>query len=128
MTPESQRRLSIKLGVLAGILFALLVWLFGHNALLTVRLAKADGDTAIYEQMMRDALSTTDSASAAKFLNYMWNFYPSGSVQEVGSRLDRIVERGRMSSALVIIAHLRVITGKDLGDKPEPWIEKFAEK
>lgn len=88
----------------------------------------ADGDTKIYEEMVEAARATKDAAKAALCLNYLWNYYPSGSKQVTGSRLDRVVERCRKSSALAIIAHMRVITNQDLGDKPEPWIEKFTGK
>mgnify|MGYP001599289257 CR=1 FL=1 len=128
MTTESHRRLSIGLGVLSFVLLALLIWLFADSAMLRLRVVMADGDTNIHAQMVDDARATKDPAKAVQCLNYLVGHYPSGSKQVAGSKLDRVVERCRRSSALVIIAHLRVITGKDLGDKPEPWIEKFAEE
>lgn len=128
MTTETQRRLIIGLSVLSLILLALVVWLFADSAILRVRVVMADGDTNIHAQMVDDARATKDPVKAAQCLSYLVNHYPSGSKQVAGSKLDRVVERCRRSSALAIIAHLRVITGKELGDKPEPWIEQFAEK
>lgn len=128
MTTETQRRLTIGLGVLSLILLALAVWLFAESAMLHFRVVMADGDTDIHAQMLEEARATKNPAKAAQCLSYLVSYYPSGSKQVAGSKLDRVVERCRRSSALVIIAHLRVLTSQDLGDKPEAWIAKFAEK
>ena len=128
MTTETQRRLIIGLSALSLILLALAVWLFADSATLHFRVVMADGDTDIHAQMVDDARATKDPMKAAQCLSCLVNYYPSGSKQVAGSKVDRIVERCRRSSALAIIAHLRIITSQDLGDKPEPWIEKFAKE
>ncbi len=126
MTTEAYRKLSIGLGISNALVLALLVWTFGDSAVLRLRLAMAEGDTGIHAEMVKEARLTKDPKRAAECLRYLIWYYPSGSKQVTGSKLDRIVERCRTSSALAIIAHMRAITGKDLGDKPEPWIEQFA--
>jgi hypothetical protein len=70
----------------------------------------------------------SDVANAASDLEYVVGYYPSGSKQEAGSRLDRIVERQRSLAAGAVIAHLRVKTGEDLGENPDPWIQKYAKR
>ena len=67
-----------------------------------------------------------DAIEAAACLKHVFIYYPSGSKQRTGSHLDRTVERHRISAAREIIAYLRRTTGQDLGDKPEPWIERYA--
>jgi hypothetical protein len=54
-------------------------------------------------------------------------FHP-GSKQEFGSQLDRMVERERTLAVRDIISYLRTKTGQDLGENPEPWIQKYAKK
>jgi hypothetical protein len=39
-------------------------------------------------------------------LDYVANYYPSGSKQETGSRLDRMVERERLLAIRDIRSHL----------------------
>src|SRR5262245_45870742 len=93
--------------------------------LLRLRVALADEQTAIFEQMRAQALRS-GPAEAAGCLDYAVNYYPSGTKQEAGSRLDRVVERHRVSAVRDIIAHLRSKTGQDHGDDPRAWVERFA--
>jgi hypothetical protein len=61
-------------------------------------------------------------------LAYAVGYYPSGTKQETGSRLDRMVEQARTVAIYEIVAHLRARTGEDLGAGPEVWIQKYAKK
>jgi hypothetical protein len=61
-------------------------------------------------------------------LEYVVGYYPSGSKQETGSQLDRMVERESARAVKEIIAYLRTKTGEDLGANPKPWIQKYAKK
>lgn len=101
------------------------VWLFGQLLWLTVQVAFAAEQTEIFEDMRARAVQS-GPVEAAECLGYAVHYYPSGTKQVVGSRLDRMVERQRASAVSSIIAHLRSKTGQDLGDDPEAWIEKFA--
>jgi hypothetical protein len=67
-------------------------------------------------------------AGAAESLQYVVGYYPSGSKQETGSRLDRMVEQERALATRDIIAYLRSKTGEDLGERPEAWIQKYAKR
>jgi hypothetical protein len=70
--------------------------------------------------------SPPDTQAAVGYLEYAHNYYPSGTKQVRGSRLDRIVERSRSLAELRIIQMLRVVTGQELGDDAELWIQKFG--
>jgi hypothetical protein len=47
--------------------------------------------------------------------------------QTPGSSLDRMCTLQRSNVIAQIIAYLRTKTGDDLGDKPGPWVHKYAE-
>jgi hypothetical protein len=86
-----------------------------------VRIAFADEQTAIFEQMRRETAGS--AAVDVGYLEYTLWYYPPGSKQTEGSRLDRVVERARQSAVREIIAILRFRTGKDFGDDPRRWID-----
>ena len=94
---------------------------------LRLRLMLGSEQVHIFDEMRIRALQS-DPEEAVGCLEYVARYYPSGTKQEAGSRLDRMVESSRTSSAREIIAYLRAKTGEDLGDTPEPWIEKYATK
>jgi hypothetical protein len=89
--------------------------------------AWASEQTQIFDEMRTKALQS-DAPGAAGCLEYVVGYYPSGSKQETGSQLDRMVERGRTLAARDIIAYLRAKTGEDLGESPEAWIQKYAKR
>jgi len=77
---------------------------------------------------MRAQATQRDPKGAAECLEYVVGYYPSGTKQERGSRLDCIVERDRAHAIRAIIECLRSKTGEDLGTSPEAWIKKFVTK
>jgi hypothetical protein len=77
---------------------------------------------------MRVQALQSDAAGAAGCLGYVVGYYPTGTKQTTGSRLDRIVERERTIAERDIIAYLRAKTGEDLGLNPEVWIGKYAKR
>ena len=77
---------------------------------------------------MRLGALRSDPAEAAGCLEYVVSYYPSGTKQEAGSRLDRMVERERALALRDILSYLRVKMGEDLGEAPEAWIQKYAKK
>ncbi|MBE0541506.1 MAG: hypothetical protein IH623_08985 [Verrucomicrobia bacterium] len=113
------------LAFFALLLAILLGWQSWNHARLKIEVAFAEEQTRIFEQMRQQAIG--DSASGvAESLAYVVNYYPSGTKQREGSRLDSVVERMRSCAIRDIIAQLRQKTGEDLGEKPEAWIEKHA--
>ena len=95
------------------LLFATCV-LYWNHAVQRVRAAFADEQTRIFDNMRSRALQSISPPDIA------------GSKQRTGSNLERVVERHRTAVVHDIIAHLRRITGEDLGESPERWIRKHA--
>jgi hypothetical protein len=127
MSISSYKRLTIVLGVGCIGLLVLCALLFWSHSWLTIRVAWASEQTEIFDEMRTRALQS-DAAGAADCLGYVVGYYPSGSKQETGSRLDRMVERERALAARDIVDYLRTKTGEDLGESPEAWIQKYAKR
>jgi len=117
--------LLVLVGLVALLLAILLGWQSWNHARLKIEVAFAEEQTRIFEDMRQQALGESPSG-AAEALAYVVNYYPTGTKQREGSRLDKVVERSRASVAKDIIFELRQKTGEDLGTKPEAWIEKYA--
>jgi hypothetical protein len=113
------------LGFAALLLAILLGWQSWNHARLKIEVAFADEQTRIFEDMRQQAFGGSPSG-AAEALAYAVNYYPSGTKQREGSRLDKVVERARASVVRDIVSGLRQKTGENLGEKPEAWIEKYA--
>jgi hypothetical protein len=127
MTISGYKQLTMALGVVCVGLVVLCGGLFWSHGWLTISVAFASEQTQIFDEMRTKALQS-DAAGAAGFLEYVVDYYPSGTKQQTGSRLDRMVERERAQAERDIIAHLRIQTGQDLGESPEAWIQKYAPK
>ena len=121
------KRITIALGVMCLGLVVLTTVLFVGYAPLKLRLAFASEQTQIFDEMRTKALKS-GVAEAAGCLEYVANYYPSGTKQVTGSRLDRMVERERAAAVRDIIACLRKQTASDLGDAPEAWVDKYAHR
>ena len=115
------------LAFVALLLTILLGWQSWNHARLKIEVAFAEDQTRIFEQMRQQAIAGSYSG-AAESLAYVVNYYPSGTKQSEGSRLDKVVERMRSCAVRNIISDLRQKTGEDLGEKSEAWIEKYANK
>lgn len=127
MSISGYKRLTIALGVVCVGLLVLCGFLFWSHGWLTIRVAWASEQTKIFDEMRTQALQS-DPAGAVRCLDYVVGYDPSGSKQETGSRLDRMVERERTLAARDIVAYLRTKTGEDLGESPETWIQKYEKK
>ena len=127
MSISGYKRLAVVLAVLCALLAVLCATLFIAYAPLKLRLAFASEQVHIFDEM-RDKALHSDAPGAAGCLEYVVNYYPSGTKQETGSRLDRMVESARLQSAREILDYLRIKTGEDLGTDPEPWIKKYAKR
>ena len=127
MKAVGHKTITVVLGVMCVGLLVLATTLLVAYAPLKLRLAFASEQTQIFEEMRTKALKSS-VAEAAGCLEYVANYYPSGTKQVTGSRLDRMVERERATAVRDIIAYLRRQTSSDLGDAPEPWVEKYAHR
>lgn len=88
-----------------------------------ILVAFAEGQTETFEEMRLKAAAP--GPADVSYLRGVLDYYPSGSKEAKGSRLDRIVERARQSAVREIIASLKAKTGRDLGDDPRIWIERL---
>ena len=125
-----RRNTKILLSIIV-LLTGLFGWLFVSFTVQVARIAFAEEQTEIFEDMReqaRDALAenSPNVAQAVSYLEYAYGYYPSGTKQEEGSRLDLVVERARKACVREIIGMLRTATGEDLGDSPDPWIEHYG--
>ena len=128
MSHPTLKRLAVILGVFCVGLFVGSSFLFWSYAWLHVQASFADEQTQIFDEMRARALQFTSPPDIAGSLEYVAFYYPSGSKQQAGSRLDRVVERHRTAVVRDIVAHLRRTTGQDLGEGPEPWIQKYTQR
>jgi len=125
MSIVGYKRATIVLGSAAVLLMALCVSLFVDYAPLKLRLAMASEQVRVFEEM-RTRATDASPPEAVGFLSYASTYYPSGTKQILGSRLDRLVEQARASAIREIIADLRRKTGEDLGPNAQGWIDKYG--
>ena len=124
------RRCTFVLVTLVVTLVAAAAWGDANHVVLSIHVAFADDQVDIFHQMIAQtstALSHTppDTQGAVAFLEYTHVYYPSGTKQVTGSRLDTIVERARAEAETQIVDMLRDKTDEDLSEDPEAWIRKF---
>lgn len=79
----------------------------------------------LFTEMRASALQD-DAVLASGTLYYVMHYYPSGTRQQSGSPLDKIVERERANAVRDIMAHLRATGGKDFGDDPKAWFDAYV--
>jgi hypothetical protein len=127
MSLSGYKRLTVALGILCGLLAVLCVCGFITCASLKLSVTFASEQAHIFDEM-RDKALNSDVSAAAGCLEYVVNYYPSGTKQESGSRLDHMVESARGQAVRQIVAYLRTKTGEDLGPDPESWINKYAKR
>lgn len=128
MNPQPKKRWAAVWWV-SGIAVLVAVTLCGtlawKHTMLGLHVAFASGQFSIFEEMRVKALKSNPT-EAAGCLEYVVSYYPSGTKQDRGSHLDRMVEQARDLTIREIIRDLRSKTGEDLGEKPEEWIRKYA--
>lgn len=128
MSISSYKRLTIALSIACLGLCVLSGVLFLKHGMLSVRVALATEQIKIFSDMRQKTLESSDVNNAANCLQYAVGYYPSGTKQVSGSRLDRMVEQERSLVIKDIVAYLRAKTGQDLGDNPEAWIQRYSKQ
>jgi hypothetical protein len=112
--------ISLSLASVCGILLALTVCYFHLE--LTLRVLLAQEQVQVFSAMCEQA-HRGDTQQAMGCLEYVVNYYPSGTKQVQGSTLDDIVETSRKLAIENIITVLRQKSGKDLGSDPKVWLQ-----
>ena len=127
MNLSGYRRATTVLAIACTGLVGIAVYLFVQYAPLRLRLMLATEQVEIFEAMRARAIQggPTDAAGC---LDYVVSYYPSGTKQIMGSRLDRLVEHARAGATREILAQLRTQTREDLGEDPQAWIQKYARR
>ena len=126
-------RTRIAICVLLLVLLCIIAYLAIERIAVGVRLAFAEEQCQIFAEMSDKAVEALDSqqpdtSEAIEYLECVHNYYPSGTKQIAGSRLDGIVENTRQAHEQRIIEALRETTDSDLGNDAEAWIEHFSKK
>lgn len=114
--------------ILIVLLVAACLYTTTELALLKIRCAFAEDQCEIFEEMRVMARNSQSEKGAVDCLNHVVNYYPSGTKQVVGSRLDKVVELQRACAIKDIIAVCKSKTGADWGDDPLTWIEQYRRK
>ena len=116
------KKATITLSVVALLLLVISVLFAFSYGSLKLRVAFAHGQIDVFDSTRSKAMNSTP-IEAAGYLEYAANYYPSGTKQVPGSRLDVIVETARSNAVREIIGYLRQKSGKDFGDDPQKWVE-----
>ena len=125
------RSRTITVTAIVIVLFGVVSWQFVDGVWTSIQMSFADEQTEMFFEMVEKASEAIrreppDVKAAVGFLEYAHNYYPSGTKQTAGSRLDRIVERSRSHAERQIIEMLRVVTDADLGTDVDVWIREFG--
>jgi hypothetical protein len=122
----NDRRGKIVMWTLVVVVCCCCAFLGVEYLLLKLDVAFARGQVATFEAMKLSAEATTDARKMAEILEYVVNYYPSGTKQRKGSALDSVVEMARSNTTTFIIVRLRATTAKDLGGDPNAWLKEYV--
>ena len=86
-----------------------LLWLFVEKVRLELQTSFALDQVVIFTDMISKAKASHDFDQVVQFRDYVEWYYPSGTKQSTGSKLDRIVETVRADARDHINAHLNML-------------------
>ena len=115
----------IVIWLLLFVISCLCVFLGIKYTILKLEVAFARGQVTTFEVMRASSQTETNANKIAEALEYVINYYPSGSKQRQRSSLDSIVETARSNAVTAIISRLRMTTGKDFGTDPNAWLKEY---
>lgn len=87
-------------------LTGLFIWMGGRQVVTIAHIALADEQTAIFEDMVNQASKVLSDSppnvrQAVEYLQYAHHYYPSGTKQTTGTRLDQFGQQAKSSSRQV---------------------------
>jgi hypothetical protein len=128
MTSLGQKRLAIALTVAVVISAALAAWGWGRSVIGEVHATLADGWTEMLQEGRDAALANTNITEVADSLRWVGRFYrpPEPPASGIKRHHYNLIERVRASYQRDIVDHLRQLTGNQLADDPQLWIQKYA--
>jgi hypothetical protein len=95
---------------------------FIRHGLLTVRVAFAEEQLGVFRDMVAKAKGGSQE-DCLESLQQTVSYYPSGTKQRKGTKLDTMVEQARRDAVMAIIESLRRVSPTDLGPEPEAWLK-----
>ncbi len=110
------RRIAISSIVILGMIVA---WLAYQSSKAILQAAFAEEQVRIF-YAMRDQARSSSPVQAVESLEYAMDYYPSGTKQSLGSRLDRLVESVRADVCQQIMGELNNRTGERI-ETVEGW-------
>jgi hypothetical protein len=124
------RSQSIAVRAIVALLITVVTGQFGYIVWTSIQLMYANEQTIIFSEMVESASEALrrkppDRQTAVDCLDYIRNYYPSGTKQTTGSCLDRIVERSRVSAESQVLEMIRIATNTELDTSPEASIRSF---
>ena len=98
--------------VIIGLLCGMLAWQWGRGAVFSLHLSFADEQTDEFARAVDAAVkllsdSPSNLRAAEDWIEHVESYYPSGTKQVKGSRLDRVVERTRALAKRCIVEMVR---------------------
>ena len=128
MTPSGSKRLAIALSVVALILGILAAWGWSRAIMNELRATLADGWTQMLQEGRDGALKSTNVVEIAGTLRWVGYFYraPVPPAAGIERHHYNLMERVRDGYQREIVAHLRDLTGEQLGEDPKSWIDRYA--
>lgn len=123
---ECKRKLSaVRLWFIVGLICVICYGAYWNvnYILLSIQAEFARDQVATFSGMEKQARDGS-ARNAAEALQYVIDYYPSGTKQRAGSALDRIVEQARSRSVDEIVSILRAKTGRDFGNDPKVWLKE----
>ncbi|MCP5521881.1 MAG: hypothetical protein H7A46_10085 [Verrucomicrobiales bacterium] len=128
LTPLGQKRLIFVLSLVTAILAVLAAWGWGRFVMAEIDAALADGWTDMLQEGRDAALAETNVTEVADTLRWVGRFYrpPEPPASGIERHHYHLMERVRASLQQDLVAHLRQLTGDQLGDDPKLWVQKYA--
>jgi len=114
------------LAAVVAVLAGLLIWSVASNFRFRIETILADGHATLIEEMRDAALGTTNVTDVANYLRHVNRYYAPTDPQAQKLPAERLLRRVRLGLEREIVAHLRRLTGKELGNDPVRWIEAYA--
>ena len=125
MSNPGYKRLTVALAIAClGLAVSSGFFLYRYQ-LLSIRVFWACQQSVEFHATRLHALRS-DAATAAWRLKNLVVVYPSLIRKDTNSPLDKMVAGERAFAVRGIIEYLRARTGEDLGENPEPWIQKYC--
>ena len=125
MTIPQHKVLSCGLGILSVVLLVSLLVTLGRANRYRVDVRYAHDIIGGFNSK-RDLAMKGELSDTVQYLEQL--HFPEGQPSPFTGSLSYFVETQRRRAVHDVIVYLRAKTGKDLGDRPEAWIQEYGKK